>query len=297
MAVVTLGLGVVTLVIAIVGGFVSASSYTVASMLLLITLIAGLVGILLSAISMRKYPDKKGMAVGGLVTSIIAVVWSVFSLFACVSCFSLIDKAGSNTSEVDSQDTDYSDNTTVNLADQMQVQEYSYINSIGDRIVLFYITNTSDKTVSISMNITAKDEAGNALAGSDASEYVVAPNSPVILKASLDGVDMNAQIDYSMNVSESYYQSATDYIDVSYNINGNKVVLTATNNGNSPAYFLEAQVIHLSNGEAVYYNNTYLSDSNNDFSIQPGETRTKDVTSWGKSFDDVIVTYTARTRF
>ena len=44
----------------------------------LIGIIAAIIGIILSAIAMKQQPDKKGMAVAGLVLSIIAlVIWVI----------------------------------------------------------------------------------------------------------------------------------------------------------------------------------------------------------------------------
>lgn len=45
-----------------------------------------IVGVVLSAIAMKKQPEKKGMAIAGLVMSIIALVLSSILLIACTVC-------------------------------------------------------------------------------------------------------------------------------------------------------------------------------------------------------------------
>ena len=85
MALAALLVGIGSLLLAIIGGCMS-SNITLALILLIIGLIGGIVGIILSAKTMKNIPEKKGMGIGGLVTSIIAVVYSVISLIACVAC-------------------------------------------------------------------------------------------------------------------------------------------------------------------------------------------------------------------
>ena len=85
MALASLLVGIGSLVLAIIGGNMG-TNITAALILLIIGLIGGIVGIILSANTMKKIPEKKGMGIGGLVTSIIAVVYSVIALIACVAC-------------------------------------------------------------------------------------------------------------------------------------------------------------------------------------------------------------------
>lgn len=85
MAIAALITGIVSLVLAIIGGAIGVN--IVASIIFLaISIIGGIVGIILSAKTMKDIPEKKGMGIGGLVTSIIAIVYGVISLIACVAC-------------------------------------------------------------------------------------------------------------------------------------------------------------------------------------------------------------------
>ena len=86
MPIAALIVGICSLVAALVGGAVPGGSFVAAIILLVIAIIGGIVGIVLGAKTMKQFPEKKGFGVGGLVTSIIALVYAVISLIACVAC-------------------------------------------------------------------------------------------------------------------------------------------------------------------------------------------------------------------
>lgn len=88
MALAALLVGIGSLVLAVIGG-AAGTNIVLSLILLIISLIGGIVGIVLSANTMKKIPEKKGMGVGGLVTSILAIVYSVISLIACVACLAI----------------------------------------------------------------------------------------------------------------------------------------------------------------------------------------------------------------
>ena len=88
MALAALLVGIGSLVLAIIGG-AAGTNIVLSLILLIISLIGGIVGIVLSANTMKKIPEKKGMGVGGLVTSILAIIYSVISLIACVACLAI----------------------------------------------------------------------------------------------------------------------------------------------------------------------------------------------------------------
>ena len=86
MAIAALVVGICSLLAAIIGGSLGVSSMTLAIILLIVSIIGGIVGIILSAMTMKKIPEKKGFGVGGLITSIIGLIYGTISLIACVAC-------------------------------------------------------------------------------------------------------------------------------------------------------------------------------------------------------------------
>lgn len=81
MAVASLVLGIIGLVFA----FIPAVGWVGA--------ILGIVGIILGVLGRKSQPEKKGMAIAGLVMSIIAVVLGAIMFIACVACTSLFVEA------------------------------------------------------------------------------------------------------------------------------------------------------------------------------------------------------------
>lgn len=81
MAVASLVLGIVGVVFA----FTGALSF--------ISPILGIVGIVLAALGMKKQPEKKGLAVAGLVLSIICTALGLIMWLACMACASAVSSA------------------------------------------------------------------------------------------------------------------------------------------------------------------------------------------------------------
>ena len=79
MGVASLVLGIIAVLITI---FAQAYGY--------IGIILGVIGIVLAAIGMKKNPDKKGIAVAGLVLSIIATAICSIIWISCVICAAAI---------------------------------------------------------------------------------------------------------------------------------------------------------------------------------------------------------------
>lgn len=78
-------IGIVAIVISIFGGTLSKDNGTVALVLVFVALAAGIVGIVLGVKARKDPTTSKGMATAGLVTGIIATVWSGISV-VCVIC-------------------------------------------------------------------------------------------------------------------------------------------------------------------------------------------------------------------
>ena len=252
---------------------------------LYIGIVPAIIGLVFSIFILRK--GKNGMAIAGLVCSILGILIALVMIVATPS-----KESGSSSGTIEDKKETVTEQKSDNLADKMQVKEYDCMYS-DYRIVAFHITNTSDKDVRIELNITAKDSDGNALASSNPEDYTVASGSSTILSAWLENVDENATIDYTMNVSTDVRSpSAANNIDLKHNVNGDKVVLTATNNSDKTAYFLNVDAIFLKNGKMVGCGETYLVG--NDSDIKAGETRSGEIDCYADGgFDDAIVAYTA----
>ena len=85
-AIAALVVGICSLLAAILGGALGIGSMLAAIVLLIIAVVGGIVGIILSALTMKNVPEKKGFGIGGLVTSIIGLIYGAICLVACVAC-------------------------------------------------------------------------------------------------------------------------------------------------------------------------------------------------------------------
>ncbi len=173
------------------------------------------------------------------------------------------------------------------------VQEYLYENSIGDSLYFLVLRNNSDKTVGISINMTAYDASENVI-GADSSDVdVIGSGETSIAMFYFDSVKGIDHVKYSMGFDTSpYYSSVISDLESVNSINDKNVVVTVTNNGTQAAQFVEAYALFLdSDGNVVYYDSTYVTDG--DSEIKPGATLSKQLTAYN-SFDTVEVYFTGR---
>jgi hypothetical protein len=77
MAVAAMVLGILSVVLNILLGWIPVIGQ-------IICMILGILAIILGVTGMKKQPEKKGMAVAGLVLGIIGTVWGTIALIACV---------------------------------------------------------------------------------------------------------------------------------------------------------------------------------------------------------------------
>jgi hypothetical protein len=60
----------------------------------IICMILGIVAIVLGVIGMKKFPDKKGLAIAGLILGIVGTVYGLISLIACGLAAAAVGRAG-----------------------------------------------------------------------------------------------------------------------------------------------------------------------------------------------------------
>ena len=112
MEIAALVLGIGSLIAAIVGGILGVGNFLVSAVVLLFALIGGIVGIIVSAMTMKNNPEKKGMGIGGLVTSIIGTVYALVCLMACVACAAACGSAVNSLQKSDNSTVIQQDNST-----------------------------------------------------------------------------------------------------------------------------------------------------------------------------------------
>lgn len=178
-------------------------------------------------------------------------------------------------------------------ADDFEIKEYPYENSIGDTLYFLVIRNNSQATVDISGNGTALDSAGNTIGADDCSLDVLGPGEESITYFYFDSVTGIDHVEYTLDYApETYYDSVISEISLEETVNDMNLTVTATNNGDKPANFVEAYALFMdTNDKIVGYSSNYITDSS--LSLQPGASLSAQLDSY-KGFDHVACYITGR---
>ena len=180
----------------------------------------------------------------------------------------------------------------LNLADQMEITEYSMEGMFSTTYYVLVVKNNSSETVELSTNAVAKDVTGKTIGAANSGENAVESGQEVCLLHFFDGVTEAESFEYTMTVEkETFYKPVFSDLYVDESITEDKIILTVTNKGNRPADFVEARALFFYEGEFVYTSSTYITD--NESEIKPNATISKEIESI-KDFDDVKVYFSGR---
>lgn len=158
------------------------------------------------------------------------------------------------------------------------------------------ITNNSPYTLMLDLNETAKDKSGNIIGASSANEHAIPSGATIFMENLFSNVKGISSFDTSIQArEEKYFTPVIQNIKVeSVNLN-NKVVVSATNNGDISAKFVEATILFMRNGKPINYKTTFLTDGDNE--IKPGATVSEQVSGpYNEMYNNVIVYITGRGR-
>lgn len=170
--------------------------------------------------------------------------------------------------------------------------DWIYTSSFGTIYHIFEVTNNSPYTISLNINESAKNSAGEILGAKSTSERDIPSGCTVFL------VNLFSDSAGTTGFETTFQTTVNEYdIPVLQNIavetskGKKKVIVKITNNGSVAAQFPEARAVFFKNGKVVYQGSNYLTDA--DSEIKPGATIIKEINSY-EDFDDVKVHLTAR---
>ena len=180
------------------------------------------------------------------------------------------------------------------LADLMSTQEYSCTVDDSFMYYIMYITNTSDKVVSIDLNVTALDSSGSMVGSSGDGTKAVAPGQTAGIWTTFDEWDKIDSFDYTLSVSEEKeYDPVYSDLAIDFNTTDNGIVASVTNNGDSTADFVWMDVVYLKAGKMVGFSELSFMDDNQE--LQAGATLSQEGTCYSDSgFDDVAIAINGR---
>ena len=181
-----------------------------------------------------------------------------------------------------------------NLADMMETKEYSC--TVDDSFIYYvmYVTNNSDKVVSIDLNVTTLDSSGGMVSSSSDGTKAVAPGQTAGIWTTFDEWDKIDSFDYTLSVSEEKeYSPVYSDLSIDYNTTDSGIVASVTNNGTSAADYVWMDVVYLKDGKMVNFSELSFMDDNQE--LQPGTTLSQEGTCYSDSgFDDVVIAINGR---
>lgn len=184
--------------------------------------------------------------------------------------------------------------TEINLADMMDVREY-YCN-VDDSFMYYvvYVTNNSDKVVSIELNVTALDSSGGMVGASSDGTRAVDVGQTAGIWTTFDEWDKISSFDYSLTVSEEKdFLPVYDDLGIDYNTTDTGIVASVTNKGEGAASFVWMDVVYLKSGKMVNFSE--LSFMNDNQELPPGSTLSAEGVCYSDSgFDEVVIAVNGR---
>lgn len=182
----------------------------------------------------------------------------------------------------------------IDLADMTSTQEYSCIIDESFMYYVMYITNNSDKVVSIELNVTAMDSTDKMVGSSGGNTAAVSPGQTAGIWTTFDEWDKINSFKYTMSVSEEKnYSPVYSDLAIDYNVTDNGIVAAITNNGDSSAEFVWMDVVYLKDGKMVNFSELSFMDDNQE--LKPGITLSQEGTCYSDTgFDDVVIAINGR---
>lgn len=182
---------------------------------------------------------------------------------------------------------------TSNLAESLEVKDYSCVIDEQFAYYVAFVTNTADKTVDVEINITAKDADGKMVGSGDDQVLAVGSGQTSGLWTTFDDWRSIASFDYVLNVKESSYQSIKDSVSFEHEERSDRVVISATNTGDKDADYVWVDVVFLKDGEMVNFHEIMLTNS--DSVLPAGQTLTGEGEIYSQEgFDEAMYAYNGR---
>jgi hypothetical protein len=174
-----------------------------------------------------------------------------------------------------------------NLADSMEITEYSLENSLGNTNHYYIVKNNSDKTVKVDFNTTALNSSGEIIGAQSSDVYALGSGCTSCALEIFDDVTGVDQFKHTLSVKEDEdYKSVIQDIAVDISQQPEKVIVTCTNNGDSAAEYLNVSVLFFKDGKYIGSAGDLVSDD--DYELKPNATLSTQFDSY-QDYDDIKV--------
>ncbi|MFR0586313.1 Rib/alpha-like domain-containing protein [Lactobacillus porci] len=189
--------------------------------------------------------------------------------------------------------------TVSSLTKEMQIDSYQGKDASGHPIEAIYVTNNADISVALSAVFALKDKKGNSLSTSSDAANPVGPGETAILYAGFYDSKSAARMDYTLTTKPSKYNSkVVDLLDQdksnSISLTDTGVNLSVANKGTSTLYAPSATAIFLKDDKLVGVGRAKLDDGSGTLSAGTGSTATISFAKASDSYDNALITFSAR---
>ncbi len=176
----------------------------------------------------------------------------------------------------------------VQVGDGWEMTREFYYNSVWGNRYIFVLKNTSGYNAEISADVCFYDAEDNIVGVAQKTEPACENGYETFWSFSNDNIEYDhVSVDIKMSEEKSYKDHGQSNLDISSSVVGNKVIISATNNGEEPIQFVEYNILYLnSNNEVVSTGWGYITDD--DSEIKAGATQRVDDTSY-EDFTEVQV--------
>jgi len=222
----------------------------------------------------------------------IFIVIITCALFCLTGCASNKQNQEQNSVEVKSSDGDSGNSvdnnniatvtapkSTISSEKLEKVKDYSIKKYERSKYTyhIVVVKNNNDVQVEVNSNTKVYDADGNMIGADSGCIDVLGPGCTSVLVESIEDINNAAKFETTLTATEaSYYNEINTFVKLELNATTKKVFVTLTNNGEKSAKFVKAYVIFLdSNGNAVDYEDTYITGADNE--IKPGESITEEI--------------------
>lgn len=171
------------------------------------------------------------------------------------------------------------------VVDNIKVEGYTYSTDYSNVLTLV-LKNNSDMHCQLNMSVDFYDKDNNIVDTQDDYIDVFSAGTENALCFMTDDKFTTYKYEIKVSETEDYYFSVNDKLSCKVNTATEKAIISATNNGDKSAQFVEYYALFFKNNKLVYTNWGYIGDD--DSEIKPGRTE-KETASCYEDFDSVKV--------
>lgn len=178
------------------------------------------------------------------------------------------------------------------ITQDLTISDYKYEQLNYWTYHIYEITNRSPYTLKVNINETAVDGSENPVGAKSVSQEAIPSGHTVFVYTLYDTIWISGYNASFQVKQEKYYVPVAQNISLNSIKSGDKIIVTATNNGNVVIDFPEIVAVFFNGDKVVRVDSTFVTDG--DYELKPGASITKELSTYNEFFTDYIVHVTGR---